>query len=48
MTTAAAEGNVAGRLSFVDRHLAVWILAAMAWGSAWADWCRAWATRWPR
>ncbi|MEU6683588.1 ACR3 family arsenite efflux transporter [Streptomyces sp. NPDC046832] len=32
MTTAAAEGNVAGRLSFVDRYLAVWILAAMAVG----------------
>ncbi|GGM14136.1 arsenical-resistance protein [Streptomyces fumigatiscleroticus] len=32
MSTAAAEGNVAGRLSFVDRYLAVWILAAMAVG----------------
>ncbi|MFF7735133.1 MULTISPECIES: ACR3 family arsenite efflux transporter [unclassified Streptomyces] len=32
MSTAVAEGNVAGRLSFVDRYLAVWILAAMAVG----------------
>ncbi|MFJ5018764.1 ACR3 family arsenite efflux transporter [Streptomyces griseoluteus] len=32
MSTAAPEGNVAGRLSFVDRYLAVWILAAMAVG----------------
>ncbi|MFJ4804154.1 ACR3 family arsenite efflux transporter [Streptomyces murinus] len=28
----APEGNVAGRLSFVDRYLALWILAAMAAG----------------
>ncbi|MEW2343139.1 MULTISPECIES: ACR3 family arsenite efflux transporter [Streptomyces] len=32
MSTAVPEGNVAGRLSFVDRYLAVWILAAMAVG----------------
>ncbi|MGI5393788.1 ACR3 family arsenite efflux transporter [Streptomyces sp. CA-251251] len=32
MSTAAPERNVAGRLSFVDRYLAVWILAAMAAG----------------
>ncbi|MFF8590604.1 ACR3 family arsenite efflux transporter [Streptomyces sp. NPDC015220] len=32
MSAATAEGNVAGRLSFVDRYLAVWILAAMAVG----------------
>ncbi|MGW2097630.1 ACR3 family arsenite efflux transporter [Streptomyces olivaceoviridis] len=32
MSTAAPEGNVAGRLSFVDRYLAVWTLAAMAVG----------------
>ncbi|WP_030376781.1 MULTISPECIES: ACR3 family arsenite efflux transporter [unclassified Streptomyces] len=32
MSTPAPEGNVAGRLSFVDRYLAVWILAAMAVG----------------
>ncbi|MFI9650117.1 ACR3 family arsenite efflux transporter [Streptomyces sp. NPDC052040] len=32
MSTAVPEGNVAGRLSFVDRYLAVWILAAMALG----------------
>ncbi|MFF9363193.1 ACR3 family arsenite efflux transporter [Streptomyces griseoluteus] len=32
MSTAAPEGDVAGRLSFVDRYLAVWILAAMAVG----------------
>ncbi|MFF9393430.1 ACR3 family arsenite efflux transporter [Streptomyces griseoluteus] len=32
MSTAAPEGNVAGRLSFVDRYLAVWILSAMAVG----------------
>jgi arsenite transporter len=32
VSTAAPEGNVAGRLSFVDRYLAVWILAAMAVG----------------
>jgi ACR3 family arsenite transporter len=32
VSTAVPEGNVAGRLSFVDRYLAVWILAAMAVG----------------
>ncbi|MEW2624360.1 ACR3 family arsenite efflux transporter [Streptomyces sp. NPDC048106] len=32
MSAAASEGNVAGRLSFVDRYLAVWILVAMAVG----------------
>ncbi|MET9170959.1 MULTISPECIES: ACR3 family arsenite efflux transporter [Streptomyces] len=32
MSTAVPEGNVARRLSFVDRYLAVWILAAMAVG----------------
>ncbi|GAA2507489.1 ACR3 family arsenite efflux transporter [Actinocorallia cavernae] len=31
-TALAPEGNVAGRLSFVDRYLALWILAAMAAG----------------
>ncbi|MFF4932712.1 ACR3 family arsenite efflux transporter [Streptomyces griseofuscus] len=32
VTALATEGNVAGRLSFVDRYLALWILAAMAAG----------------
>ncbi|MEU7048647.1 ACR3 family arsenite efflux transporter [Streptomyces eurythermus] len=32
MSTAAPERSVAGRLSFLDRYLAVWILAAMAVG----------------
>ncbi|MFF9022915.1 ACR3 family arsenite efflux transporter [Streptomyces eurythermus] len=32
MSTAAPGRNVAGRLSFLDRYLAVWILAAMAVG----------------
>ncbi|KIF77217.1 arsenic transporter [Streptomyces sp. 150FB] len=32
MSTTASEGNVAGRLSFLDRYLAAWILAAMAVG----------------
>ncbi|WP_435845085.1 ACR3 family arsenite efflux transporter [Streptomyces flaveolus] len=32
MSTAVPERNVVGRLSFVDRYLAVWILAAMAAG----------------
>ncbi|GAA1390917.1 ACR3 family arsenite efflux transporter [Kitasatospora putterlickiae] len=31
-TTARADAPVAGRLSFTDRYLAVWILAAMALG----------------
>ncbi|MEU5689536.1 ACR3 family arsenite efflux transporter [Streptomyces venezuelae] len=32
MSAAAPERSVAGRLSFLDRYLAVWILAAMAVG----------------
>ncbi|MFG3247392.1 ACR3 family arsenite efflux transporter [Streptomyces sp. NPDC048187] len=32
MSTAAPQQGVAGRLSFVDRYLAVWIIAAMAAG----------------
>ncbi|WP_405796286.1 ACR3 family arsenite efflux transporter [Streptomyces longwoodensis] len=32
MSSAVPEGNVASRLSFADRYLAVWILAAMALG----------------
>ncbi|MEU2224802.1 ACR3 family arsenite efflux transporter [Streptomyces sp. NPDC018347] len=32
MSVTAAEAKVAGRLSFVDRYLAVWILVAMAAG----------------
>ncbi|MFG2927145.1 ACR3 family arsenite efflux transporter [Streptomyces achromogenes] len=32
MNTAVPEQSVAGRLSFLDRYLAVWILAAMAVG----------------
>ncbi|WP_308288406.1 ACR3 family arsenite efflux transporter [Streptomyces lavenduligriseus] len=32
MSTTAPERSVAGRLSFLDRYLAVWILAAMAVG----------------
>ncbi|MFB7997983.1 ACR3 family arsenite efflux transporter [Streptomyces sp. NPDC056002] len=32
MSAEAPERNVAGRLSFLDRYLAVWILAAMAVG----------------
>ncbi|MEU1657299.1 ACR3 family arsenite efflux transporter [Streptomyces griseofuscus] len=32
VTALVTEGNVAGRLSFVDRYLALWILAAMAAG----------------
>ncbi|MYR86997.1 ACR3 family arsenite efflux transporter [Streptomyces sp. SID685] len=32
VTALATAGNVAGRLSFVDRYLALWILAAMAAG----------------
>ncbi|MGW8699875.1 ACR3 family arsenite efflux transporter [Streptomyces eurythermus] len=32
MSTAAPERSVAGRLSFLDRYLAVWILAAMVVG----------------
>ncbi|WML80920.1 ACR3 family arsenite efflux transporter [Streptomyces sp. VNUA74] len=34
MSVDAPERNVAGRLSFLDRYLAVWILAAMAAGIA--------------
>ncbi|MFC9063191.1 arsenical-resistance protein, partial [Streptomyces sp. NPDC057074] len=32
MSSPAPDRHVAGRLSFVDRYLAVWILAAMAAG----------------
>ncbi|MCX5323430.1 ACR3 family arsenite efflux transporter [Streptomyces sp. NBC_00120] len=32
MSTSAPDHGVAGRLSFLDRYLAVWILAAMAFG----------------
>ncbi|WP_308409302.1 ACR3 family arsenite efflux transporter [Streptomyces sp. BV129] len=32
MSTSAPDRNVAGRLSFLDRHLALWILAAMVAG----------------
>lgn len=32
MSAAEPEGNPAGRLSFLDRYLAVWILTAMAAG----------------